>query len=392
MECKDIILQNYIHRKKGVDDKKEKVEDEEEDDSQTIFAVLSILENITEIDSDFCIEIIKQCKLFKILLNGMRKKQEFGKKFDEIQLYLSELLCIYLQPMDDVIYQRFAEIKGCDKVLDLLNNKYLKHDPTLSEEKEYVSNLINALSTSLASITNQNKFNSSPSAMKILLNLIKQKNYLKMGCIEALSFALTNHEGNCIKFIQNDGLKTIFAEFMNGKNIKKKYKKIHNKDKMEEYICCILVHLFCNLSDLNLLRLMNKFREKEYSKIDRLIELHTKYMTNLEDNDLKERESRIKNEIEKETFGEKYSRRLENGLYTLQMIDLLIGFVYTSFDNNDNNIKHRIIHVLNQYDMDIDQVKLILNQYYQVTHSDDDDNHPDDMSLGSIAARIVTLM
>merc|ERR1712130_505521 len=109
----------------------------------------------------------------------MRKKQEYGKSFDEIQLYLSELLCIYLQPLSLNIYQRFAAIKGCDKILDLLQSKYLKNDPVLSEEKEYVSNLLDAMSASLASTINQNKLNESPSAIKLLLMLIKQKNFLK---------------------------------------------------------------------------------------------------------------------------------------------------------------------------------------------------------------------
>ena len=387
-------------------------DDDEEDDSQTIFAILSILENISEIDMDFCIEVVKQCKLFKILLSTMRKKQKFGKQFDEIQLYLSELLCIYLQPMDDdiSIYQRFAAIRGCAKILDLLNMKYMKDDPVLSEEKEYVSNLMDALSSALASTVNQDKFNESDDAMKLLINLVKQKNYLKQGCLQALSFAVTNHSKNCVKLVENAGLKTIFGEFMNRKKIKKKYKKDHDKDKMEEYLCCIMVHLFCNLSDVNLLRLMNKFKEKDYSKIDRLIELHTKYMTRLEDNDLKERELRMKNEVEDETFGERYSRRLENGLYVLQMVDILIGFVYTFPGENDNKvIKERIIQVLNQYDMDIDQVKVILREYHHVINpskeskdkdKSDSDNlnetesvdNVDDLSLGIIAGKLVNLM
>ena len=354
---------------------------------------------------DFCVDIIKQCKLFKILLNTMHKKQKFAKTFDEIQLYLSELLCIYLQPMDDddnIIYKRFAEIRGCVKILDLLQSKYMKYDPTLSEEKEYVSNLMDSLSLCLASTLNQDKFCESQQCMKILMNLIKSKNFLKQGCIQALSFAVTNHAKNCVNLIENGGLKTIFSEFMNRKKIKKKYKKDHEKDKMEEYLCCIMVHLFCNLSDVNLLRLMKKFMEKDYAKIDRLIELHAKYVTRLEDNDLKEIESRKKNDVEDETFGERYSRRLENGLYTLQMIDILIAFVYT-FDGKDGNkeIKERIIQVLNQCDMDIDQVKMTLKEYYDVTHPkndndkiDDDDNEnvEDDLSLGTIAGKLVNLM
>merc|ERR1712228_1123342 len=181
---------------------------------------------------------------------------------------------------------------------------------------------------------------------------------------------VTDHLNNCIKLIECGGLKTIFAEFMNTKKIKKKYKKVYEKDKMEEYLCSILVHLFCNLSDVNLLRLVQKFKEKDYEEIDRLIELHAKYMTKIEDNE-----------------NERYSQRLENGLYCLQMIDILIAFVYT-MDNN-KVIKERIVQVLNQYDMDIEEVKYTLKEYYNVTHPEKNKNESDkaeddanDMSLG----------
>ena len=359
------------------------------------------MENISEIDTFFCGEIIKQCKLFKVLLNGMRKKQEYGIKFDEIQLYMSEILCIYLQPMDDddneegmAVYDSFASIKGVDKILDLLQSKYLKKDPTLSEEGEYVSNLMDSLCAALASTVNQNKFHESPSAFNILLTLIKSKRYTKMGCLRALSFAVTNHSKNCVKLVECGGLKTIFSEFMNRKKIKKKYKRVHDKEKMEEYLCSILVHLFCNLSDVNLLRLMHKFREKDCEKIDRLIEMHAKYVMRMEDNESKEK---TKGLIRDED--ERYSQRLENGLYCLQMIDILIAFIYTMPHEDGNTvIKERIVHGLNQSDNDIEEVKETLREYYDITHPQsnkndgDDDSDDNDMSLGAIAGKLVKLM
>lgn len=148
--------------------------EELEDDSQTIFAILNILENLSEIDTDFCAEIISKCKFFRILLSMMRKKQEFGEKLDEIQLYCSEIISIYLQAMDEeTIFARFAEIRGVDKLLDLLMDKYLKQDPMFSEEREYVSNLLDSLMTSLVSVQNQRQMEKSSTAWPNLLSLIK---------------------------------------------------------------------------------------------------------------------------------------------------------------------------------------------------------------------------
>lgn len=388
-------------------------EKEEEDDSQTIFAILSILENLSEIDIDFCVDIVGQTTFFKILLRFMRRKQEFSVQFDEIQLYLSEILCIYLQPMDEDIriYQQFASVRGCDKVLSLLNGGYSTKDPTLSEEKEYVCNLMDALCAALASTVNQDQFLESPTAMTTLLSLIKRRNFLKFGCLHALSFAVTNHEANCSKLVECGGLKTVFALFMRRKAIKKQYKKDHDGDRMEEWCCSVLVHLFCNLSDVALWRLMRKFMEKEFAKIERVVELHCKYMNRLEDYDKTQRDNGNMDDDD----DERYSNRLEHGLYTLQMVDIVIGFIYT-FPTGDESVKlrERIVELLNQNDSDIDDVKAVLTEYFKIsnkirekqkgsdvengqTNADVVDpqsaeNEVDDMSLGSIAGKLVDLM
>ena len=178
------------------DEEKEKeVAKSTEDDYDSIYAILAIIENICDLDIDgtFRIEMVKQCKLFKILLNMIRQRQEYGKEFSELTLYCSELICILLQAMDNsIIYPRFVEIKGNDKILHLLKSKYCSKDARLSEEKEFVSNLLDALSFSLVSVVNQNQFCQSPVAMKNLLELIRSKLYVKQGALKALSYAVTS--------------------------------------------------------------------------------------------------------------------------------------------------------------------------------------------------------
>lgn len=388
------------------------MEEEEEDDSQTIFAILSILENVSEIDIDFCIGVVGQCKFFKVLLSLMRRKQEYSAHFDEIQLYLSEIMCIYLQPMDEdiSIYRQFAAVRGCDKLLSLLNASYSSRDPTLSEEKEYVCNVMDALSAALASTVNQDQFQQSPTAMAMLLSLIKRRNFLKFGLLRSLSFAVTNHGGNCSALVECGGLKTLFAAFMHRKAIKKRYRREHDRDRMEEWCCSVLVHLFCNLSDVALLRLMRKFMEKEFAKIDRVVELHVKYMDRVEQHDRKRKSGTALREEEEEE--ERYSGRLEHGLYTLQMVDIVIAFIYT-FPAGDEavRVRERIVEVLNQSDLDIDDVKTVLTEYFKKTQSTTDQSEDggkdtkgaaeqesengdgvDHKSLGAIAGKLVQLM
>merc|ERR1712129_367491 len=238
-----------------------------------------------------------------------------------------------------------------------------------------------ALCAALASIANQEKFYQSPSAFALLIALIKAKNYMRFGCLRALSFVVLNHPANCRKFIESNGIKTLFAEFMNEKKIKKKYKKHNDKEKMEEYVASILVQLFCHLSDLHLARLVNKFKERDMQKIDRLIELHAKYIDKMEEVDEKKTND--------DDSDERYAHRLENGLYCLQMIDIVIAFVYTVDDVNRLMIQERIVQVMNQYDMDIDQVKETLQEYYKMTQ--DDEEEDDDQSLGVISGKLAKL-
>jgi len=135
------------------------------------------------------------------------------------------------------------------------------------------------------------------------------------------------------------------------------------------------VQLFAHVSDAELLRLIHKFREKNFEKIEKLVELHVKYFNSLEENDRQETILRKQNDLPEETPAERYARRLENGLYTLQMIDITIGFLWTL---NDPEIRERVAQVLNRNDMDIDEVKMILTEYSEVSSqiiaSEEDEN------------------
>ena len=139
---------------------------------------------------------------------------------------------------------------------------------------------------------------------------------------------------------------------MGARRIKRRYRRAQRRELVEEYMCSCLLHLFCNLCDVSLLRLLRKFKEKDCAKVDRLVALHTKYWMRSEARG-------------DERFG------YEDGLYALQMADLLIAFVYT-FPGEPQlrrRIEQSLNQSLNQSDMDIDQVKATLRKFYDVTHA-----------------------
>lgn len=63
-------------------------------------------------------------------------------------------------------------------------------------------------------------------------------------------------------------------------------------------------------------RLLSKFTENDYEKVDRLMELHFKYLEKVEE---VEKEAR-----EEEDEEESYLRRLDGGLFTLQLVDYVL--------------------------------------------------------------------
>ena len=137
-------------------------------------------------DDSVRVSVVRQSKLFAVLLSRMRQKQQFSA-FDSIQLYLSELLCIYLQPMKHAegaeTYASFAAACGCDNLLSLLSSQFSEKEPALSEEKEYALNLTGALSAALASTVNQQALSASPTALATLLSLLKRRNLVRQGCL-----------------------------------------------------------------------------------------------------------------------------------------------------------------------------------------------------------------
>lgn len=79
------------------------------------------------------------------------------------------------------------------------------------------------------------------------------------------------------------------------------------------------------------LRLINKFSEDDFEKTDRLLEMHEQYEARVETINREVQAARKDKDDEEreleESEEEIYMRRLEAGLFTLQMVDLTIAWV-----------------------------------------------------------------
>lgn len=104
---------------------------------------------------------------------------------------------------------------------------------------------------------------------------------------------------------------------------------------------------------------MSKFVENEFEKIDRLMELYMRYS-----NRVKAETERLNNhelddlEMDEEEI---YNRKLESGLYSLQLIAVILGHLWTS---DHSGIKGRIELLLKQQKLTRKDVRDILQEYH----------------------------
>lgn len=129
-----------------------------------------------------------------------------------------------------------------------------------------------------------------------------------------------------------------------------------------EHTMCIILSLMRNLSreDVGRLRLIRKFTDDDYEKVDRLLEMKEFYES---------RDNRVREEIEKDSKDlddeereemqeEFYLRRLDAGLFTLQRVCLVIA----ALCKEDEGVKTRTMMLLKRQGSEISSIFRIIEE------------------------------
>jgi beta-catenin-like protein 1 len=132
------------------------------------------------------------------------------------------------------------------------------------------------------------------------------------------------------------------------------------KEELEERLVSLIASLFGGiLRGSRKERLLSKFVENECEKIDRLMELYMRYSNRVKAET--ERLDQLELDDLEMDEEEKYNRRLESGLYTLQLIAVILGHLWTS---EHPKMKTRIELLLKQNKLTKKDVKSILQEYH----------------------------
>ncbi|XP_075146700.1 beta-catenin-like protein 1 [Haematobia irritans] len=328
----------------------ERLNEQIKEEADGVHNTLSIIENLTEMNNDIVAEAAQQG-----LLSWILKRLKQKPPYDANKLYCSEILSILIQTN----YEN--KLMLGDLGIDILLQQlafYKKHDPSSTEEQEYMENLFNCMCSALMAKENREKFLKGE-GLQLMNLMLREKKMSRNGSLKVLDHAMSGPDGrdNCNKFVDILGLRTIFPLFM---KTPKKSKRLLSADAHEEHVCAIIASMLRNCKGAQRQRLLSKFTENDHEKVDRLLELHLKYLEKVEaiDGEI-DQQPRDEDVDENEEAENNYIKRLTGGLFTLQMIDYIILEISATAES----IKTRVLQILNLRGASMKTIRNIMREY-----------------------------
>ena len=232
---------------------------------------------------------------------------------------------------------------------------YRKLDPEKdSEEEEYVENLFDCLTCLVDEDAGKEKFVKGEGVELMLIMLREATKFGKARALRVLDHALAGNRqlsgqppttgqptgddngasvACCERLVDSAGLRTIFGMFMKAR---KHHQTLDEQENMEHLlgIFASLLHLLPHGVGEARIRVLAKFIENDYGKIEKLVALRREYANKLEgverEIDL-EKKKRKSGEVEDDMEVEGYwlSRRLDGGLFVLQVFIYHLPFFST---------------------------------------------------------------
>ncbi|KAG0022820.1 hypothetical protein BGZ81_008371 [Podila clonocystis] len=368
----DLLVQNLA-----------RLDEEEANDRQGVFNTLAIFENLTSIDIQLAETIVLKSQLLPWMLKRLKVKA-----FDSNKQYCSELLAILMQSNSDN-RKRLGELGGIDDLLQLLSI-YKRKDPKDPDEIEMMENLFDCLCSTLAEKEIKQLFLEGE-GIELMVIMIKEKKMARIRAVKVLDYAMSTKAGtaNCLRFVEIMGLKTLFSIFSRKgiDKLKKAYKSFSEVAE-EEHIIGILASLVRNLplESGHRLRVVRKFVEDDYAKLERLLDLREGYEARVQAQDEKVARENEEQELDEDEIKEEEPlralERLEAGLYCMQLIDLILahlcaenlemeveeenkanGASSSSSEEPESEIKIRARTLLNRRGQSLDDIKDNLKAY-----------------------------
>ncbi|EME41049.1 hypothetical protein DOTSEDRAFT_56095 [Dothistroma septosporum NZE10] len=296
-----------------------RLDEQSETDRSGVYHSLAVLENLG--GQQTIAEKIGQEKVLNWICERIGRPE---KPLGQNKQYAAEVLQVLLQS-SPILRKRLAlDIDGVDLFLQVLA-AYRKRDPPKdSHEEEYVENVFDALTCVVDEAEGKSKFVAAEGVELMLIMLKEGTKNISQRALRVLDHAVGGQSAEatavCEAIIQAAGLKTMFSLFMK--------KSDHRTIEHLLGIFSALLRLLPGESAPRI-RTLAKFSEKDHEKITRLLKLRKDYVAKFAAVDQvieEERKALDAQEIE-EREAEWFSRRLDGGLFCLQMVSVVTAWL-----------------------------------------------------------------
>lgn len=249
--------------------------------------------------------------------------------------YAAEIQAILLQSSGKN-REKFLGLEGVDVILQILS-QYRKRDPEKdSDEEEYVENLFDCLICLVDEDAGKSKFLEAE-GVELAQIMLKEGKFSKQRALRVLDHALGGLGGApaCGRLVEVAGLRTVFGMFMKkvcpvlsnrpNKSIKTELQQQENQT--IEHLLGIFASLLRLLpgGSAERIRTLAKFMEKDYGKIEKLVNLRRDYASRVSPvEQVIEKERKNYSKDEQEVMATEWlSRRFDAGLFSIQVGSLL---------------------------------------------------------------------
>ncbi|GAA5841799.1 hypothetical protein JCM11251_004067 [Rhodosporidiobolus azoricus] len=351
-----------------------RLNEEDESERTGVFRTLSLIENLLTLSPSLASPFLRPKSPFLSWLLTRLSQSGKPSDYDQNRFYAAEMLALVLSLPHEVVEgvrearMRVGEEEGVDALLKVLSI-YRKRDPSSADETEFMENIFDSLCSCLSSPlpphTNLSTLRPVPHPVKsaflegegveLLVLMLKAKNMSRARAIKTLDHALQGRAGEklCERFVEALGLKTLFAVFM-GKSDGKKKKGPTTTHEDTEHLLSIISSLFSSLASdsPSRIRLISKFVEHDYEKLDRLAEIREELETRI----AKGIPPALAREMDED---ELYLEKLDNGLFALQLADYVAAWVCME----DDGARDHLLMLLSRRDKSLRDIVAVLDEY-----------------------------
>ncbi|KAF9009026.1 Catenin-beta-like protein [Cyathus striatus] len=331
----------------------------EDSDRQGVFHVLGIFENILAFNPDLSAQLVKQTKFLSWILQRVSSKDH-----DENRSYAAELLSILLQNNAENRIE-FGKQDGVEVMLKVIS-QYRRKDPIDADESEFMENIFDSLCSSLSEASVKQLFLDAEGTDLMVL-LMKEKMQSKSRSVKTLDYAMSGPSGSatCEAFVEALGLKTLFSTFMGKPSKKQKNNTSTSGSEDISHILGIIASLFSNLSSDSpaRIRLLAKFVEANFEKVDKLLDIRESARLRLKTTDIQIKSEMTQNKDmanDDDDADSRYLKRLDGGLFTLQMVDYILAWIIME----DDGIRFHVLQMLNRKNQGLLDIVDTLKLYY----------------------------